>query len=257
MILFRAKKVAKEKGYLYVISSGIRIPIERFNSFFNQDNIQYYRYKIFKSRLSFNFNGKRYNYFYHPYNATWKNERTVEVPIAMEIICNEDFNSNNILEVGNVLSHYFPVSHDIIDKYEIADNVVNCDISEIQTSKKYDLILCISTLEHVGWDEHLFDKNFEEDTNSLDETTILNAIKKLRTLLQDQGKIIFTVPVGYNKILDGLLKENRIPINEMYCLKRISDDNKWIQVDWEEIENINYEFYPCYRTKGLVIGIIE
>jgi hypothetical protein len=255
MILSRAKEVAKEKGYLYVIRSGIQIAVEKVYNFINKDILHYYYYRIFKSRLHFNFNGKRYNYFYHLYNTTWKNERTVEIPIIMEIIGKTD--SNTILEVGNVLSHYFSVNHDIVDKYEIAEGVINCDISEIPNSKKYDIIITISTLEHVGWDEYVFSDDVEWDINSLDKTKIPNAIKKLQTLLKTDGKIVVTLPIGYNKILDLLLKENKLPFTEVYYLKRISNDNQWIQVDWKEIENLNYDFVPFYRANGLVIGVIE
>jgi len=51
-----------------------------------------------------------------------------------------------------VLSHYFAVKHDIVDKYEIAPSVVNEDLVNFKPGKKYDLIVSISTLEHVGWD---------------------------------------------------------------------------------------------------------
>lgn len=58
-----------------------------------------------------------------------------------------------MLEVGNVLSHYFPIHHDIVDKYEVCPGVINQDIADFLPQEKYDLILSISTVEHVGWDE--------------------------------------------------------------------------------------------------------
>jgi hypothetical protein len=65
------------------------------------------------------------------------------------------YKERNILEIGNVLSHYFPVNHDIVDKYEKADGVINQDVVHFYSPKKYDLIVSVSTLEHVGWDEDL------------------------------------------------------------------------------------------------------
>jgi hypothetical protein len=41
----------------------------------------------------------------------------------------------NILEIGNVTSHSYPVTHDVLDKYEIADGVVNEDVTDYQPSK--------------------------------------------------------------------------------------------------------------------------
>lgn len=94
--------------------------------------------------------------------------------------------------------------YDIVDKYEKNKVVINCDISEITSSKKYDLIVSVSTLEHVGWDEHVFDNNVQGDISSLDDTKIPKAIRKLEFLLNNQGKIIVTLLIGYNEILDNI-----------------------------------------------------
>ncbi len=80
-------------------------------------------YKIFDPLKTFEFQGNTYKYFYHWYNTTWNNERAVEIPIVCKII-NENI-EDNILEIGNVLSHYFNIEHDIVDKYEKADGVIN------------------------------------------------------------------------------------------------------------------------------------
>ena len=54
---------------------------------------------------------------------------------------------------GNVLLHYFPADHEIVDKYEKGDGIVNEDIVNFRPGKKYDLIVSISTLEHISWNE--------------------------------------------------------------------------------------------------------
>ena len=87
-------------------------------------------YKIFKSSRTFLFNGKRYKYFQHKYNTTWRTERAVEIPIVWKLVKNNK--KKNILEVGNVLSHYFPVNHDILDKYEHEPDVINQDVVDFQ-----------------------------------------------------------------------------------------------------------------------------
>ncbi|MEK6586221.1 MAG: hypothetical protein AABZ24_07730, partial [Nitrospirota bacterium] len=100
---------------------------------------------------TFQFDGREYEYLYHPYNRTWKNERGVEIPIFRELLLK--YEGKRVLEVGNVLSHYFPIRHEVIDKYEVSSGVINQDIVEFVPQDKYDLIISISTLEHVGWDE--------------------------------------------------------------------------------------------------------
>ena len=85
------------------------------------------------------------------------NERAIEVPIVWKIV--SEYSEGRILEVGNVLSHYFSVCHDILDKYEKADGVINQDVVNFWAPNKYELIVSISTLEHVGWDESPRDPN--------------------------------------------------------------------------------------------------
>ena len=52
-----------------------------------------------------------------------------------------------------MLSYVFTVHHDILDKYETANNVINEDIAEYSPRKKYDLIVSVLCLPCVGWDE--------------------------------------------------------------------------------------------------------
>ncbi len=151
----------------------------------------------------------------------------------------------NILEVGNVLSHYFSVSHDILDKYEKADGVINKDVVDFRSKKRYDLIVSISTLEHVGWDEE-----------ARDPTKILYAIQNLKNLFASRSKIVVTLPLGYNPDMDKLLREGKIHFSKQCCLKRISSDNRWIEVGWNDIRESKYGS-PFPSANGLVIGFIE
>jgi hypothetical protein len=52
----------------------------------------------------------------------------------------------------------------------------------------------ISTLEHVGWDEM-----------TREPMKILKAIENLKNLTNPKGKIVVTLPLGYNPELDRLL----------------------------------------------------
>ena len=64
------------------------------------------------------------------------------------------------------------------------------------------------------------------------------------------------LPLGYNFELDKLLQNKEIKFARMYCLKRISMDNKWIEVDWKDVQNSRFNSsFPA--ANGLVIGIIE
>lgn len=99
--------------------------------------------------------GGENHYLFHIYNNSWLNERTVEVPLIWQSVVDTSVANPRarILEIGNVLSHYFDIQHDVLDKYEIAPKVVNEDAVSFHPSGKYDLIVSISTIEHIGFDE--------------------------------------------------------------------------------------------------------
>lgn len=191
---------------------------------------------------TFVFDGRSYRYLYHFCNKTWKNERGVEIPIFRELLLEHD--GKRVLEVGNVLSHYFPIHHDVVDKYEVAPGVINQDIVEFVPPERYDLILSISTLEHVGWDE-----------TPREPEKLLQAIEHLRNrCLAPGGQIIASLPLGYNKFLDGLLRDGNSPFTTQHFLKRISKRNYWLESDWEQCRDVGYGRFVAH---AIVIGTIE
>jgi hypothetical protein len=177
-LLEKAKLAVRIKGLHYLILAGIKYII--------LPQVVALMYKCFL-RGKFIFQGKVYHYFYHPYNCTYRNERAVEIPICWEIVKDARNKGQKILEVGNVLSHYFHVDHDIVDKYEKAIGIINEDVCNFKSSKKYYLIISISTLEHVGFDEE-----------PRDPCKVLRAIENLKSLLAVGGKMVATFPVGYS-----------------------------------------------------------
>jgi hypothetical protein len=209
----------------------------------------WYNYnRLLKSRAMFLFQGDKYHYFFNSYNMTWRNERAVEIPIVKRIL---QETKGDVLEVGNVLSHYFDVKYDIVDKYERAKGVIHQDVTEIQTSKRYDLIISISTLEHVGWDENPDHSAFIDDPEK-----ILKALTKLRSLLKRHGKIVITVPLGYNPHLDDLLKNGKLKVDQMFFMKRGSRGDKWIQATWNEVKTVGFNI-KVPTANAILIGIVE
>jgi tetratricopeptide (TPR) repeat protein len=192
---------------------------------------------------TFNFRGQVYHYFYHYHNVTWDNERAVEIPIIREIV--KECRGKRILEVGNVLSHYFPVEHDILDKYEKAAGILNQDVVDFAPVKEYDLIVSISTLEHVGWDEE-----------PQQPEKILRAMEVLKTVLAPGGEMVLTLPVGYNPEMDKMLADGRLSFTECYGLKRVSAANEWVEAPWRKVLGTQYG-KPYPGANGLVIGIVR
>jgi len=170
---------------------------------------------------TFLFNNDEYEYFYHDYNNTWCNERTVEIPIIKRIIDDAD---GEVLEVGNVLPHYFPSNHRVVDKYEKAPGVINEDIVDFDSSAKFGLIVSISTFEHIGWDER-----------PRNPSKIREAISKVRMLLKKGGEAWLTMPYGQNEWLDKSIASGALELDESYYMKRIGLDNSWIQCALDDV----------------------
>lgn len=240
VLLERAKLILRQKGLIFTISAGVRYIVFQL-----LNHILVLYYNLFHKK-SFIFQGKSYCYFHHPYNCTYKNERMVEVPIIYEMVKKAEACGQEVLEVGNVLSHYFHLNHDIIDKYEKAEGVINEDVVDFQPSKRYDMIISISTLEHVGWDEY-----------PKDPTKVLRVIQNLKTCLSNNGKMVVTLPLGYNPHIDSYIKNNVIHFDQIFLLKKIIRC-EWTEVKFEksDIGSIKYDFH-IPSANGLIIGIIR
>ena len=197
-------------------------------------------YRRFKSGRTFNVRGVDYAYFYHPYNQTYANERAVEIALVWPIV--QRVPPERVLEVGNVLNHYFPTRHDVVDKYERGPGVQNVDVVDFSPTRPYDLIVSISTLEHVGFNEQ-----------PLEPEKPWRAIRNLQRALSPQGRLVITVPLGANPHLDRMLDEGRIPLDDPVCLRRISRDNRWRQVPWEEIRHARYG-RPYRNANGVLLA---
>ncbi|MCK6541063.1 hypothetical protein L6Q79_00115 [bacterium] len=208
-------------------------------------------YKMFRNS-KFNFNETSLFYYYSMHNETFRNERSVEIPIVMEYV--KHYQNKKILEVGNVLNHYLQFEHTIVDKYEKGDFVLNYDITEFKPSEKYDLIVTISTLEHVGWDE--YSRYGDITSNHNDPKQLLRAIDNMKQMLSPMGTIVATMPLGFNSYLDSLIGRNKLGFSEEYFMKRISEDNEWKQVLYSDVIGAKYaDPYPC--ANSIIVGIFH
>lgn len=192
-------------------------------------------------RPSFKIGNLTLPYLFHDYNKAWTSERALEVPFVKHYL--DQTQSPHVLEVGNVLSHYFPIRHTVIDKYEVAPGVINCDVVDLDPNEQYDLIVSISTLEHVGFDE-----------TPRDDQKVLAALDRLQASLSTRGTLIVTVPIGQNPNLDRLIQEGRFAFEVEYYLQKVSALNKWRQVGREQALRSRYG-YPYVAANALLIGL--
>jgi SAM-dependent methyltransferase len=189
---------------------------------------------------TFRHDGADHAYLRHAYNYTWLNERAVEVPLAEAVLAGHD--PARVLEVGNVLSHYRPVRHTVVDKYEQRPGVHNVDVVDVDLPGPFDLILAVSTLEHVGLDEDVQDPGKPA-----------RAIAHLASLVAPGGRLWCTVPVGYNPELDRRLREDGLGFTRLSALRRLDRANRWAEAPLDEVWDIGYDRL-LYTAHAVVVA---
>ncbi|MBI2691028.1 MAG: hypothetical protein HYX29_03675 [Solirubrobacterales bacterium] len=190
---------------------------------------------------SFEFEGKQLDYFIAPFNQTWDNERCVELAIIEDQLKDAGLT----LEVGNVYAHYKDHDHAVVDKYEVAPGVRNLDVIEIPISEQYDFIFSISTMEHVGWDE-----------TPRDPEKFIPGVQKLQSLLAPGGKLIITLPVGWNEWLDEQFQNDAIEADRIDWFERTARLCSWRNSSREVVAVKEYGA-PYSNANGLVVLTIN
>ena len=181
--------------------------------------------------------GEEYPYLLHRYKATWLTERAVEVPVVQRLV---DREPGRVLEVGNVLSHYRPSQeHTVVDKYERGTGIVNRDVLDLADLGRFDLVVAISTLEHVGWDEE-----------PRRPDAAVEALVALRGMLDPGGRLVLTHPVGYNPHLDNALRAGTVPVARVSALLR-TGRTRWAEVPPDEAWSAPYDFL-LYSARAVV-----
>ncbi len=197
------------------------------------------------SNRLFKYKGENYFYFINRYSFTWANERSIEVPIFKKILDEALFKNKSVLEIGCVLNHYFPNQNQwkVVDKYEKFVGVNNLDICDFKNGK-YDTIISISTMEHVG---------FEEDG---DWTKFKKAFENIvKNLLNKNGVFIFSIPLGYNQKLDEELFSGKYKLKIDYMLRTSTDSWKMVDKNRAKLAKYNYPYESanalaiCYYKK--------
>ncbi|MEG4205126.1 hypothetical protein QUA20_14475 [Microcoleus sp. Pol7_A1] len=228
-------------------------------------------------KKTFLFKGKELYYNRIPYNNP--SERAVEVSIGFNFLINLP-NSNRVLEVGNVLSRYESslgekmgvIKRRIIDKFERDIGVDNEDLMTLESEEKYDAIVSISTVEHIGQGLDPCGA-YGESTEIGDREAPLKAIAKIYDLLAIEGKAVITVPFGV--LTDGgwyiqfsaqylaLLKKYGIPQEAIRTsFLRLTDRDptkdsvKMLWEEREEIELSNVEYNHPFPFAN-AIAVIE
>jgi SAM-dependent methyltransferase len=219
-------------------------------------------------------------FYYNRIRFNNPTERAVEIPIAFNFLAALN-QPASILEVGNVLSHYENhlserlgiTSRRIVDKFEVEVGVDNEDLMNLPSDKKYDAIVSLSTVEHIG-QKGAPSGGYGEQEENRDLEGPLKAIAKIYDLLAPDGKALITVPFG--KLIDGewyiqFSKEYLYLLGKKYgipkeavsvnCLKLIDRETNGssFNVLWEELDalELSYVEYGSPFSQANAIAVIE
>ncbi len=177
--------------------------------------------KVQLGKKQFSCFGAHFPYYTHPYNATWRNERAVEIPIALQFL-NQN-RGKRILELGNVTDYYqarYDVkTHVVVDKYEASPSVLNLDFISYKPEVSFDAFLSISTFEHIGWDEP-----------TKDQKKVELALQHIQSVVTNKENVLVSFPLGYHPHLDHLVQTHQHGFKNVSCLIRVNQKNEWQEV---------------------------
>jgi hypothetical protein len=216
-------------------------------------------YKLARNK-EFTFNSHRLPYFFHSYNNFGTTERVIEIPIIRYYL--EQGNYQNVLEIGNVTNHYYDYFREVfkkkivVDKFELAYDVVKADICDYAPGFKFDFVFSISTFEHMDSDLGR-NPSYVRDSSKLITVAADNIKYVSDTLIKDNGKFVITAPLGYTPEWDetfysGVFAECGFTHCQRYLLRSLKE-LVWEQVDVQEGRGAHPTSYlPCREYLSVV-----
>jgi hypothetical protein len=181
-------------------------------------------------------NGKRTSLRYLPLHRWyWRTERAVELPLAEGTI--RQYDPATVLEVGNVLGNVGIHGQTVVDKYEVAPGVINVDIIDYDPGRTFELVVSVSTLEHVGWDE-----------TPRDSSRAVAALEAMSRLGRD---LFVTIPVGYQRPLEPAFIDG--PFDEVLLFVRTSRLPRWELRPLADVSKVRFGG-PYAAGNGILVG---
>jgi len=144
-------------------------------------------------------------------------------------------------------------------KQSVRADIVNHPFPE----NSFDVIWCISTLEHFGMDIATYNEDF-----TLDDQLPARALRAMLRILKPGGRILLTVPFGryenhgwfinydaahWRALIDHV--RNQARISEWYFAH--DGDSGWRLVTGESLANTGYHDQANYGAAGLAVAVIE
>lgn len=197
-------------------------------------------------------------------------ERCIEIPWAMSVYSGE----TQVLDVGyanaedryieQILSLNIPELHgtDIVEK-KVEGFIKHVgDIRETAFPNDFfDLVYCISTIEHIGRDNTIYDNKYCEN----DELGDIRALKEIYRITKNGGRIVLTVPFGKYHNYGWFIHYDGKRWNQLLScvnVKIIREDffvykDGWKNCDKADLKDVLYQENNAPAASGLVCVLLE
>jgi O-antigen chain-terminating methyltransferase len=197
-------------------------------------------------------------------------ERCIEIPWALSKYSGEQ----TVLDIGyaNAEERYIKslllLNIPCLYGLDISEKHIEGIISHIGDIRNtdfndnfFDLVFCISTIEHIGRDNAIYKKDFYEDADNGD----FEALKEIFRITKNEGNVVLTVPFGkffdygwfihYDENrLKKLLSSSPFEIVEMEFFRY---ENGWQKCDKSELIDTLYNDNNAPAAAGLVCILLE
>jgi hypothetical protein len=185
-----------------------------------------------------------YPFFIHNFNCgshpAFGTERMVELSLA-DCWLNSNY-KNNIIEVGAVTPYYWPGRVGRVVDPTDSHRCVTDKLSIIDLDMTGQHVLCISTLEHIGFGDYGLPQNPNEPRIAVDK------------LFAEAVSFLVTIPTGYNNYIDSIVFEGPTPSDvNLHYLIRTPGPPYWYEVFDREIARKPYTAASGHGSDALVI----
>ncbi len=212
------------------------------------------------------------------YKYSELDERVIEYPFALSTLMNTAINKKKVqlLDVGCVLNNLLirnyvtqftqwvwflnpslePLQYQNNFSYIVSD-IRNC---QLPSELKFDLVTCLSTIEHVGMDNTRYGgtgKEFQETPNNPEKFAI-QATQKISQLVKVGGKLLLSVPFGpfeylyiYGNLNDPIyytfngdmllaLQDSLVGFDSQIYIYKVIPGKGWVTTDAKDSNILKY-----------------
>jgi len=152
------------------------------------------------------------------------------VEIALGKLAFERFKGQYILEVGNTLHQYIGGYHLCVDQFDPEQRVIQKDILGFEAFGAFDLVISISTIEHIGYDTTYHGNEKKEGWRAVQAT------RHCYNLMRDGGSLLATWDIGANPFLDLAIEQKVIPFGSYYYLAQDPETLQWSEISQEQLK---------------------